>query len=400
VGLRNGALGSIFRLSPLIVVANLANYAFQIGSGRLLGPDAFGTLSGILSIMTVIAVGTSGLQTQVALNTTLLEQSSSLRKFDHLTRQATTLGVFLALVILIFTPLFSNLWGMDTLSLVAIGLYSPAAVWTLIAQGLYHGRSQFRKLYLFSTVQSVSKIAVLFAAVIFGFGISFLIIGLVVTTGVFAFISLISRGNPGGSTDNLYKTSTGHFTLSSLFFWALLYLDLIVAGQIIGTDAGNYTALAVLTKAVIWAPAILGQILFPRLVKENTEAGHEYKTVRKGLVGVVVISSCSTVFFAVFGTQFVKMLYGSSFEPEYKVVIALGISAIPWSIAQFLLAVNFAQERHGQSLLLGMLLALSVLGFSMSSSAIQLALLELATAVGVCCILLLVNTRSRSQHDE
>jgi O-antigen/teichoic acid export membrane protein len=391
----SGALSAILKLSPFIVVANLANYGFQIGSGRLLGPDAFGVLSGILSIMAVISVGTSGLQTQVALHTTLQLPTNSKQRFDSLTKQATVFGICLALAFLVSVPFLSNFWRIGNLPLLAIAMYAPVAIWTAIAQGRYQGRSKFQKLYFFSTIQSISKIGVLFLAVVLGLGSTFLLLGLVLTSGFIAIVSLLSRGNPGGLNVKLFQRTTGHFTFSSFSYWVLLYLDLIIARHAIGTSAGDYTAFSVLTKAVIWTAAIFGQILFPRLVVENNKGFGTGRTVRTGLLSVFILSSAAALFFMVFGSQVVGLLYGSSFNPERTVVIALALSVVPWSVSQFVLAVNFAQERHSQSVFLGVVLVLSTGGFVLASSATQLAFLELAVAVSVCSVLLWVSSKRK-----
>ncbi len=49
-----------------IAVANMTNYAFQIVTGRALGPDEYGLLGGLMAVIAVIGVSMASVQTAAA----------------------------------------------------------------------------------------------------------------------------------------------------------------------------------------------------------------------------------------------------------------------------------------------------------------------------------------------
>jgi len=322
-------------------VSSTLNYSFQIVSGRYLGSEKYSLLAGLISVMSIATVGLSGFQIQTA-KAIATGQTESPPKFaDRQFFNVTKVAFFGALVLMSIAPFAARFWDVGIVPIILVCLYVFPAAWDSIAAGRFQGGKDFAGLAGYNFAQSAMKISCLLVVVTLGLGITS-IIGLTVLSGVGVSLFGLRRTQfLGQSNIPGFDKETRRILCTSTLFWMILSIDVIIAHRALGSNAGNYAAASTICKALLWAPAIVIQVVFPHLSSRNLIEGGMISLIRKGTLATVIIAVSSAIVLSLVGPSMVELLYGESFNGAGQNLWKLCLAFIPFSVSQFLISVHF-----------------------------------------------------------
>ena len=384
IGLRTSLLmGMSFILSTAL------NYSFQIISGRYLGSEKYGLLAGLIAVMSITTVGLSAFQIQtakvIATGKTGLPPKIIDRQFVNVTR----VGFLGSILLLGVAPFASYFWNVGLLPIIFVCIYVVPAAWDSIAAGRFQGDKNFSGLAGYNLAQASMKMLSLIFVLVICFGVTSIVGLLTISAAGVSLLGLQRTKSLGTSNIRGFDSETRRIIGTNAVFWLMLSMDVIIAHRALGSDAGKYAAASTISKALLWTPSLVIQILFPHLSSRNLLDGGMSGLIRKGALTTVLIAGSSAIVLSIVGPTMVQSLYGDSFDGAGHDLWKLCFALVPFSISQFLISVHFVNGHV--HLLRVMLIAATIEGFALFTFGTNLSSFSLIIGItGVILSVLLV----------
>jgi O-antigen/teichoic acid export membrane protein len=256
-------------LAAGMAVANAGNYAFNLASAFLLGPESYGALAALLALVLVGSVPGLGLQAVVARRTALAGPGTG-AEWPGTRRLVGRAGLGLALLTVLAGPglgLFLHLDSAGPVLWLALALAPTPLLFAV--QGLLQGRERFGALAAVMVAGAVVKLAIGLALVAAGLGVSGALAG-VAAGGILAALAGLRLAGPGTRGAHPGPTiwrEVGTATTGLLGLFLLANLDVLLARHYLDQAAsGRYSLGAVVAKIAFWAPQFVVTLVFTRLV--------------------------------------------------------------------------------------------------------------------------------------
>lgn len=329
------------------MVANLSNYGFQVLTGRVLSVESYGLLAGFMSVVTIITVATSSLQATAARSIAAHEhRPDDHPRLDAFTRSAIIAAGIGGLMICVLSPLLASALQVGTVPVILLGIYVLPSALDSIAAGRLQGLHRFRGMAIYSTGQAVAKLGVATVFLIVGAKAGGLLAGLVLSCAGVAIVGL-TRSREAGAIDVHAAGSEARRGFVALtLFWVALSVDVLLARATFPPRlAGVYAAAAVLGKAVLWLPATVTQIAFPRLARSAARGEHAPSILAKSLVAVGGTSLVATVGLWILGDPIFAILYGDRYVGAGDIAWKIGLAMVPFGVINMLVFDNLAKQR-------------------------------------------------------
>ena len=342
IGRRTGLV-----MAAAFILANASNYTFQVIAGRSLTLDEYGVLGGFLAVITVITVTTSALQVTSARAMAAGEVVSSPKRIDGLTTSALKVGLAVGLVVALLSPLLANALRVGILPVILLAVYIVPSCLDSIAAGRLQGTRRFGGLAAYSTGQAVTKVTAAALVLIAGARVVGLLAAVIGGAAVVALLGLRSTSRAGSVQTHVLGSESRRSFAALALFWLILSIDVPLARiGFRGSDAGLYTAGAVLGKAVLWLPIVVAQVVFPSLADDNTDPQQSQRLVRKASVLVLVLATAAVGGLYLFGSVVYRLLYGERYEAAADVAWKIGLAVIPLALVN-LLMFQLLARRNG-----------------------------------------------------
>jgi O-antigen/teichoic acid export membrane protein len=262
-------------LAAGMAVANAGNYAFNLASAFLLGPESYGALAALLALVLVGSVPGLGLQAVVARRTALAGPGAG-AEWPGTLRLVGRAGLGLALLTVLAGPglvLFLHLDSAGPVLWLALALAPTPLLFAV--QGLLQGRERFGALAAVMVAGAVVKLAIGLALVAAGLGVSGALAG-VAAGGILAALAGLHLAGPGTPASpgprgarpgpTIWR-EVGTATTGLLGLFLLANLDVLLARHYLDQAAsGRYSLGAVVAKIAFWAPQFVVTLVFTRLV--------------------------------------------------------------------------------------------------------------------------------------
>lgn len=329
-----------------MAVANVSNYAFQIVTGRFLGPREYGLLGGLMAVTTVIAVSTSSVQTVTAAEVASgRSDPTTKRAIDPFTRSTLVLCAALAVIGLALSPLLASFFDVGALPVMVLAAYFAPAAAASIATGRFQGMERFSAMAWYSTALAVGKLAVGLGILAVGLHVTGLMFGLVGSSALIAAVGLWVSRDAGAVSSHVFSPDVRRAFVALTLFWVIVSTDVPLARAYLSEDqAGLYAAAAVMGKAVLWLPAVVAQLAFPRLASNSRRGEAVTPLMLRALSLAFALAVVAVVALYVLGDQLVAVLYGDEFDGAADIAWRLGVASIPLGIANLLVFHHVARE--------------------------------------------------------
>lgn len=337
------------------MAANFFNYLFQLSMGRLLSLEDYGILYSLLSLVYIINVGGTAIQTSIGRYTSKLKTHGEYSKIKYLwdfsTRSTLILGVVMFLLVCLLSPIIaqffniSNIWYVILLAFYLLFSFAMPS-----NQGLLMGLQKFWAFGASLASWALLKLLLGVFLVLIGFGIyGGLLSPPLANITVFLITLLIIR--------NVVKTKPQKFDLRGVYSYSglallavfssttMVYADVLLAKHFLDpVAAGTFSTLAVLGKIVFFASSGIVLAMFPKTSESFEKKQGHFSILLKALLYTVLISGFAVLLFLLFPKPIAEIMFGDKSAAIIPYMFEYGIAMFLFAIINLL--VNYSLSIH------------------------------------------------------
>ena len=350
-----------FRATVLMAVVNALGsmfaFLYQVAMAKLLTPAEFGTLASLLAVFVILSVLAPAFQLAAAkfASQALVggEEGQVRAVWIHLVKRALTLGGFASVTVLLLLPVFS--WLLDTKSVTLLVLLATSFLFAFaypVSMGMLQGMLRYKLLAAAVIATPLTRFVLGATLVVLGFGLVGAFVPIIVgEAGVLLAGFVLFRHLPSGRGDR-----TGAQGSMSYMIWtALAYgsfillanLDVVLAKHYLDPQmAGEYAALSVLGKIVLFAPVGVSIVLFA----ETAGGGHGSHR-RIVLLGIsiaytIVTSGATLLVFGLFPERVILAVVGEEYIVITPLVLQYGGGMLGLAVTFLLMHYHLAMNQR------------------------------------------------------
>lgn len=396
-------LSSIMFIGTLI--AGLSNYLFNFLFGRLLGPSDYGLLVSLLSLAAVFSGPLASVNTFLTQRMAIAVEEAHpmvLRKWlGQALRWGIVLAITLAVVVLVGDNLLKRLLNVpETAYLVLIAVAIEASLMLSVVSGLVRGLEKFTTLSISMIVQGMSRIVL--GLGLLGAGVAGVMSSTPLSYGLAVLVCavpLISIGRRRTTKVPLAEAPfLSHFLyllVTQTIIGLLINFDVIMARRLLSPEeAGLYAAISILGKAVLYLPAPVGDILFPR-VSRQLKHSSQNRPIRMLLPGLVIVLGASIpvlIFLALIPGFVITFLYGDQYQGAATLLGWYGMAMFPLAVNAVLMQYFVATRSKVFTLLGGLAITVEGVLLSLFHSDLAMMVLGVGTINTAYVLILLILT--------
>jgi O-antigen/teichoic acid export membrane protein len=339
--------------SAATVVSAASNFLYNVIVGRYLGPEEFGLLASLLSILGIFTIGTAGFQIATAKEIAKNKSGKSLVLLDTWTLKIISFGLISILFFLMASPVIARLLNTSIQISTSICLGGLAASLFSVAIGRLQGSSKFMEWQFWGVFATLLKllgglILALLGLSVFFFPISLALVGLVV-----AFL-IIYRTRTYGNVNLRFRSSAVvSSSISMTLLWIITQFDIIFSRSLFSmNESGLYAAAATLSKSIPVVVGLAGAIMLPKVAKKT----HEGKPSDKEIMSLAIVSfsigSIMVLVAILFRVPLILNLFGSQYIGATEILLLSAVSSIPWCVTVALVQALLGSHEKQVSMIL------------------------------------------------
>jgi len=338
--------GAIFFIGG--IVTNILFYLYRVLMGRMLGPELFGELIAIISLILILTVLVTSIQITVARFSAVFEvkedfdsasdsSREGIKKIKELYRYLNKAIFLVSLVLIILTLIFAKTLKnfLRLSSINNIYFLAGIVVGTLflgVGRGILHGLKNFSQFTLSSVVESAARVVFAVGLVALGFKMvgaltGFLLAIILSYLLTLYFVGDILAGNnkrqetgdkqrenrekPGAR--EIWKYALYNFLVFG-FLSILLNIDkILVKHYFPDFETGVYSAFSTLGQAIFIAISLIAGIMFPIVVSKHAQKENYIPALKIAiLVSFSIIILISLIFF-LFSKEMLFLFFGRGY---------------------------------------------------------------------------------------
>lgn len=386
------------RLLLALSLLNVSNYVFHVVVSRFLGPVRYGALAALLAIVLVLSVPLSVLQTVVAKRIASLRAeglSAETRSLAASTARAIyPFAVAAAVLLLVATPATAALLHVAGVPAAMLAPYLLLSLLAAVPLGVLQGELRF---------SALAVAVVVGVAVRLGAGIGLVWAGVGVTGAMLATVlaqgsSLAVAAALVGLHRDEWRTSRASFgllrgevwvaLLSLGSFWLLVEADLALARHYLEPHAaGLYSSAGLIARAVLFLPAAVGIVAFPRFAEWGGR-GPEAGRWLRGALGIVAgIVLCALPFLVALREQITAFTFGDEFRDASDLLPALAAAMGFMALSSILVYFHVAAGSRAYRLVVAGVIVEAILIALFHRTPEQIAFVVIGVAALVAALL-------------
>ncbi len=358
-------LGGGTILALAVLVANAGNYALNLLLGRWFEPAQFADANLMVTLMLLVTAVAVALQLVSARYAGIHQARGTDADADvmaaWLLRRARLAGVGLGL--LLAAPAF---WWADVFQVespwafVILAAGMPAYLVQAVGRGLLQGRLRFGALAATFVVEMVVRLGVAVGLVAIGFGVNGATAGLsasfIVTWFVVAWIQPVAAtGSP--SRAELGDLATYIAPVGLLLVGQIIINNgdvLVVKNAFEPDEAGQYSAVALVGRAVFFLSWSAVTTLFPAVAQRGEAGGDTRRLMLSGVAVVGVICGTLVLGAAIAGERLLTLMLGSGYAGLGTPLVLYAIATSIFAVANVIVSLQLSLGRPREA---GLLLA-------------------------------------------
>jgi O-antigen/teichoic acid export membrane protein len=336
------------------VAAGGLGFAFQALVAHRLAPGDYGAVFALVTLLTLIGLPASALQLVMA------RETSQDRAIGHVVSSAALLrlgnrslllfGTVVALLFAIASPLVAPFFNVPTGLMLAAVICIPPTLALPMILGELQGQQRFLSLSTLSVGQASLK---LIGALLLGvfFGPVGILAGLAVASvaAYAAGLYLVRRKLAIRVNSQWIRPVFRYLTLvltSTVALAILLSADVLLVKHFFSArEAGEYAAVAALGRAIFWAAAGVGAVLFPKVIYSERQ-GKSGSHIVVWSLGLVVVGSVAGLVILSVASKFVLSAFaGYAYARGSAYLVWYGIGMTLLGCASVLIATHQSRAR-------------------------------------------------------
>jgi len=339
--------------SVATVISAALNFLYNVIVGRYLGPEAFGLLASLMSILGIFTIGTSGFQIATAKEIAKNKSDKGLVFLDRWTLKIISFGLISVLIFLVTSPLIAKLLNTSIFISTSICLGGLAASLFSIAIGRLQGASKFIEWQFWGVAATVLKLLGGLVLALLGLSVFFFPVSLAIIALVTAFLIIYRTRNYGNVNLRFRSSAVLSSSISMTLLWIITQFDIVFARSQFSTqESGLYAAAATISKSIPIAVGLAGAIMLPKVAKKT----HEGKTSNKEILSLALISFFIGLVMALVAVflrvPIISNLFGAQYSGAIEILLIASISAIPWCVTVALVQARLGSHERQVSVVL------------------------------------------------
>jgi O-antigen/teichoic acid export membrane protein len=362
-----------------LLVAGFLHYASNVVVGKLLGPEKYGIYAALLAIFLILYALVAIIQTTVAghvshlLVTEPRDGTGPLLK--HLLSRLLPLGLSGGLVFALMSPAIAHFLHIPSLhSVIILGLSLVPIVGLPIVCGIVQGQQRFGVLGGLMILAAVLRLGFSLGLIYGGFDVAGAVASLPLHLLCTFAVGLVFLGcsSPQEEKDvdlkltAMYRSSL-YVSVSSVCFMILSNLDMVVVKSVFAPlEAGYYAAIANLGKVVLHLPDAVTGLLLPKASRRHAMQRSSTRLLRLSLMAVGSICGVVTLFFWLFPSLTIGLLFGEEFLGRAYLLGPYGVAITFYALTGVWLYYYIAvrNPRYTYLLMIGVLAQAICLGIA------------------------------------
>lgn len=331
----------------MIFGSNLTNfiaYIYHLVIGRMLGPELYGELAAVVSLIGLLAVSFSffGLVIVKFVSSARTQERKIL--FSWFASKSLNIAILAGILLTAVSPFIASFLkiGLSTAVLVGpiITVFLLSFVYTSFLQGLL----RFGRVVVASNVSMLGRLLLGILFVALGFSVFGAIFGLFISAALGLLLGRyflkdykVSKNNGPRALGKRILAYAGPIFLVSLSTNSLYSTDVILVKHFFEAgSAGIYAALSTLGKIIFFGTAPVGAVMFP-LVSQRKSQGKNYKKVF--LLSLLLTLGISLLVLLVYWLApelSLKILYGDKFLGASPYLVWIGLFMAIFSLGSLI----------------------------------------------------------------
>ena len=350
------AKGRFIRDALIMMIAmtlsNIFNYLYQLMMGRLLTPQEYGELFSLLSLFYLFSVVFTTINVSITKFTTVYAAKEGYGKIKSLLIKASKnfalIGILVYGIVILLSPAISNFLKIeDSKYMIVLFASIPFGLILPVYQGVLRGLQRFFALGISMVSWSLFKLLFGIALVVLGYGVLGGLAGVVLAHVAAFLITVLSLRDLLSYKDfdtvelkDIIRYS-GLAFLAIFSYTAMWNIDVIIVKHYLSpVEAGQYSAISVVGKIVLFAPAAVGIIVFPKAAEKHESGVKHSHILIKGLTLAMLISSTIVITYALFPETIIRIVYGEKYLTITPYLWKYGLAMMFFSMVGVM--VNYA----------------------------------------------------------
>jgi glycosyltransferase involved in cell wall biosynthesis/O-antigen/teichoic acid export membrane protein len=337
-------LRAFWRQTALLLVVlagvNGSNYLFHVVISRMLGPADYGAIAALLAVVLVLSVPFGVVQTAIADRTATRRSiggEDAVRELGVSALKTTMPFAWAAgVVVALLAPLLSLFLDVDIISALLLAPFVVASVPTSVAQGVLQGDHRFQALAALQLTAALLRLALGIALVWAGLGVIGAVLATALSAGLvvpvaFAVLRVGRRAwRTARRTLAAVRGDLAPALLGLTCFWLLAEADIALARHFLGGDeSGYYSSAGLLARALLFLPAAVGVVAFPRFVAARSDDRERLRWLQASTVGVGVLAVGGFAVLLVLREPLIVLAFGERFADAADLLPILAV-AMGW----------------------------------------------------------------------
>lgn len=356
----SGLKDPIARNSAVMFIGNMTgsfmNYIYNLFMGRMLGPEKYGVLAALMSLLYIVNIPSSAITTTIVKYTSNYKGENKIGKvrfiFEKLSNAFLLVGIVIFAFFLLFRfPVAQFLKIKEPILIVLMATLFIASLPMTINTGIISGLQKFNFIAGNSIFAAFIKLSLAFTLVKVGLGVRGALIGLSLSFFLPYFLTFLPlRKLKEVALENalpwkeMAKYALPAF-LASLGMGLFTNTDIVLVKRFFSPyEAGIYSALSLTSRTIYFASTSVVTVMFA-LVAERFAKKADYKKVFLTSFGLVALGVLAcTIFYAIFPNFVMRFFFGSKYLEAAKY---LGLFALFISIYSLcFLMINYFLSIH------------------------------------------------------
>lgn len=326
-----------------MMVGNIANWLFNLIMGRMLGPANYGVIVALTSLLLIITVPATSIQTVAMKFTTTFGSANNFPAINFLWRYLTKKVFWLGLAIFLITvaaskPIANFLQIPSYLPVIILSLVFLLIFLTPISRGILQGLQRFLPLSINLSIEALIKLGVAILLVYLGFQVKGAILAFPISVFLAYLLCFIPlRKIIFGPKQKFIINGLGQYfgsVLLALILLAIIFnTDIILVKHFFPAEqAGLYSALAVVGRIIYWLTAPIAGVMFPMIADLQTKGKPHYHVLANslGLVGAISLILLAAYFIA--PGLIIRTLFGNQYIEVYQFLGYFGFAMVLYSL--------------------------------------------------------------------
>jgi O-antigen/teichoic acid export membrane protein len=340
----------------ITAIVSILNFIYNALMSRMLKISDFGDLRALFSVVMIIAIPVSVVQTTIAKFTAELYKIH-LGKLKLLIMHTLSfifiLGFILIVIFTVFRYQIYNYLKVSSVSLIiCLGPVLLVMLIQPVILGIFQGLQRFILLGINNLISTILKLLLGIFFVYLGYATLGALYGLIFS-GVLVILTfgliLISSFRKGRTIKDVYNKqdiySYSGYALGILICFSVLsQIDIIIVKhKFLPSEAGLYACAAVIGKGFLFLPVPIVTILFPKVVENNKRGRSNLFILMQSLFFSLILCLVGIII-CFFFPHFLVKIFGSKYAQATYLIKIFGLSMSPFAL--FYVVINYFLSKY------------------------------------------------------